>query len=73
MPPVVAKRMTAAIDGEVVVFLIGMRINHLWKVHKWWPVASAMPRMIRELLAHPELCARCVGNLAEPGETRRFA
>jgi len=22
---------------------------------------------------HPELCARCVGNLAEPGETRRFA
>ena len=55
MPPIVAKRMTAAIDGEVVVFLIGMRINHLWKVHKWWPVVMAMTRMIRELLAHPEL------------------
>jgi hypothetical protein len=47
--------MTAAIDGEVVIFLIGMRINHLWKVHKWWPVASAMPRMVRELISHPEL------------------
>ena len=23
--------------------------------------------------AHPELCGRCVGNLVEPGETRRFA
>jgi len=47
--------MTAAIDGEVVVFLIGMRVNHLWKVHKWWPVTMAMTRMIRELYAHPEL------------------
>jgi hypothetical protein len=52
---VITKRMTAAIDDEVVVFLIGMRINHPWKVHKWWPVAMAMPRMIRELYAHPEL------------------
>ena len=23
--------------------------------------------------AHPELCVRCVGNLAAPGEARRFA
>ena len=22
---------------------------------------------------HPELCGRCVGNLVEPGEVRRFA
>jgi isoleucyl-tRNA synthetase len=22
---------------------------------------------------HPELCSRCVGNLAGPGEARRFA
>jgi hypothetical protein len=41
-------------DG-VVVFLIGMRINRPWKVHRWWPPISAMPRMLRELGEHPEL------------------
>src|SRR4030095_4320873 len=41
--------MTAQIEGEVVVFLIGMRINRAWKIHKWLPVALAMPRMLREL------------------------
>lgn len=46
-------RMTATIDGEFVVFLIGMRLNQPWKVHKWWPVASAMPRMISELRRQP--------------------
>jgi RNA polymerase sigma-54 factor len=47
--PVVSGRMTANLDGEFVVFLIGMRINRPWKVHKWWPVFVAMPRMIRRL------------------------
>jgi hypothetical protein len=47
-------RITAHFEGEVVVFLIGMRINRLWKVHKWLPVARAMPRMLRELAADPE-------------------
>jgi Domain of unknown function (DUF4188) len=55
MPKVIADRMTAEIDGEVVVFLIGARINKLWKVHKWLPVVSAMPRMLRELYANPGL------------------
>jgi len=49
------ERMTATIDGDFVVFLIGMRLNQPWKVHKWWPVASAMPRMISELRRQPEL------------------
>lgn len=44
-------RITARFEGEVVVFLIGMRINRLWKIHKWLPVARAMPRMLRELAA----------------------
>jgi hypothetical protein len=48
------QRMTARVEGEVVVFLIGMRINRVWKVHKWLPVALAMPRMVRELVARPE-------------------
>jgi len=46
--------MTAEIEGDFVVFLIGMRINRLWKVWQWLPVLIAMPRMIRELEAHPE-------------------
>ena len=49
------ERLTATIDGDFVVFLIGMRLNQPWKVHKWWPVASAMPRMLSELQRQPEL------------------
>jgi len=48
-------RYTAQIEGPFVVFIIGMRVNALWKVGKWWPVARAMPRMLEELLAHREL------------------
>ncbi len=50
-----AKRMTARLEGPFCVFLIGMRINRLWKVHKWLPVARAMPRMLDELRRHPEM------------------
>jgi Domain of unknown function (DUF4188) len=46
--------VTAEIEGDFVVFLIGMRINKLWKVWKWWPVLTAMPRMIRELERNPD-------------------
>ncbi|MER6976082.1 DUF4188 domain-containing protein [Streptomyces carpinensis] len=42
-------RMTAAGDGEVVVFLIGMRINRFAAVRSWWPVARAMGPMLAEL------------------------
>jgi len=42
-------RTTAAAEGEVVVLLIGMRINRFWAVHHWVPVFLAMPRMLREL------------------------
>lgn len=54
MAAVIPKRVTAQIDGDFVVFLIGMRINKPWKVHKWVPVFRAMPRMIRELEARPD-------------------
>lgn len=46
-------RFTAEHKGGFVVFLIGMRINKLWKVWKWLPVAQAMGPMIRELHADP--------------------
>jgi hypothetical protein len=54
MAAVIDKRMTVQMEGEFVVFLIGMRINKPWKVHKWMPMLLAMPRMIKELKAHPE-------------------
>jgi hypothetical protein len=47
-------RHVARIDGDFVVFLIGMRINRPWRVRQWWPVARAMPRMIKELEADKE-------------------
>jgi hypothetical protein len=49
MGDVVEGRHTAAYDGELVVFLIGMRVNSLLKVREWLPVARAMGPMLREL------------------------
>jgi hypothetical protein len=54
MAKIVSKRVTAEIEGDFVVFLIGMRINKFWKPWKWLPVFIAMPRMLRELEQHPE-------------------
>ena len=48
-------RMMAKIEGDFVIFLIGMRVHKLWKVWKWFPVFSAMPRMLAELEKDPEL------------------
>ena len=59
------RKMTAEMDGEFVLFLIGMRINRPWKIHKWLPVFLAMPRMLRELAAHPEL--GFLGHIMRPG------
>jgi hypothetical protein len=47
-------RYTAEIEGDFVVFLIGMRLNRPWKVHQWLPVLTGMRRMLRELARHPE-------------------
>jgi hypothetical protein len=54
MAKVFAGRYTARMDGPFVVFLIGMRVNRLWALHKWVPVARAMPPMLRELYANKE-------------------
>jgi hypothetical protein len=51
MPRTIPERMCAQLDGDFVVFLIGMRINKPWKIHKWLPVFRAMPRMLKELEA----------------------
>jgi len=55
MSEILAKRVCAEVDGDFVVFLIGMRINRPWKFWQWAPVAAAMPRMLIELAKQPEL------------------
>jgi len=47
-------RYTGRIEGSFVVFLIGMRINQLWRIADWLPVARAMRPMLEELYSHPE-------------------
>src|SRR5690349_10219593 len=54
MAQVIPSRVTAEIEGDFVVFLIGMRVNKPWKVHKWLPVFLAMPPILRELKDHPD-------------------
>ena len=54
MPKVIPERMTAQIEGDFVVFIIGMRINRFWLPHKWLPAFFAMPRMLMELSRLPK-------------------
>ena len=60
-------RFSADIEGDFVVFLIGMRFNKPWKVHKWGPVFTAMPKMLKVLGEHPEL--GCLGGQSWIGRT----
>lgn len=53
MAKVIADRMCAKIDGDFVVFLIGIRVNKWWKLSAWVPAFAAMPRMLRELAGLP--------------------
>lgn len=48
-------RWTASTDGDFVVFIIGMRINRWWMIHRWLPLIIAMGGMICELSLRPEL------------------
>ena len=54
MSKTINERVHAKFEGDFVVFVIGMRINKLWKIHKWFPVFLAMPKMIIELSKNPE-------------------
>ncbi len=48
-----AGRFTHRHSGDLVVFLIGMRINSPWRPDLWLPVFFAMPRMLTELFREP--------------------
>jgi hypothetical protein len=40
-------RYAAQIEGDFVVFLIGLRFNRLLRVDKWMRVTQAMPKSAR--------------------------
>lgn len=51
---IVPRRMSAKIEGDFVVFLIGARLNSWWKLGQFKWLGDAMQGMIRELEARPE-------------------
>lgn len=55
MSKIIKDRVTIKIEEDIVVFLIGIRINRLWKFWKWAPVFYAMPKMLIELGTNPKL------------------
>ncbi|NBX24067.1 MAG: DUF4188 domain-containing protein [Microbacteriaceae bacterium] len=55
MARVQSERLTAVPEEGFVLFLIGMRFNNLFAVHRWLPVFLAMPRMLKELYINSDL------------------
>lgn len=55
MAEIIDRRVCAEIDGEFVVFLIGMRVNRWWKPWQYVPVFRAMGQMLPELMRDPAL------------------
>lgn len=54
MARIIKGRQTAVVEGDFVIFMIGMRVNKPWKVWKWFPVFRAMGPMLAELSKDPE-------------------
>ncbi|MEO7001932.1 MAG: DUF4188 domain-containing protein [Ktedonobacterales bacterium] len=54
MTKVFKGRYTAQAEGPFVVFIIGMRVNRLWALHKWIPTAMAMGPMLHTLYTHQQ-------------------
>src|SRR6185312_8253232 len=54
MAKLVKGRVTATIEGDFVIFVIGMRVNKFWKIHKWLPAMMAMGPMVKELSKNPQ-------------------
>jgi len=48
------RRITASIEGDFVVFIIGARLNRWWKLPKYLWFLSTMPKMLAEVAAKPE-------------------
>ena len=54
MAKIRAERLTDCHDGPLVVFNIGMRINHFWRLGQWLPVVRSMGPLIAELSLQPD-------------------
>ncbi len=54
MAETINQRVSGEIEGDFALFLIGIRLNRPWKLN-WLRVSSAMPKMLKELSAQPEL------------------
>ena len=54
MARVIPGRTTHRHGGELVVFLIGMRVTKIWRPDQWLPVFAAMTPMIVELFKDKE-------------------
>ena len=52
--PIHTGRYTIDNSEDIVVFIIGMRVNKRLAIHKWLPVFKAMPGMITELYTNKE-------------------
>ena len=55
MKNIINDRVSARKDEGFVVFLIGMRINNFWKIHKWFPIFISFPKMVSELIKNQSL------------------
>lgn len=64
---IVARRMTASIEGDFVVFLIGARLNKWWKLSQFKWIGASMGAMIAELEARPD--SGFLGSESWPGRT----
>jgi hypothetical protein len=51
---IIKERVTHHYDGDLVVFLIGMRVNRWWRPDLWVPVFREMGPMLTELFTDPE-------------------
>lgn len=48
------KRVTSELEWDFVVFPIGMWVNTLWKINKWFPVFRAMSKLLEEMDVNPD-------------------
>lgn len=55
MTDIIDEQVTAELEGGLVVMRLGMRINRLWKPHRWLPLIRANLQMLDELEAAPEV------------------
>ena len=55
MAKIQSEKLTAVAEKDFVLFLIGMRFNNIFAVHRWLPVFLAMPKMLKELHVNRQL------------------